>query len=64
MIAEYPPAIYSNLRREQGAPESTRMVQDGYPMVEATQVVESKVTGWSTSCSMVQWVGIWIGLCL
>ena len=43
MIAQNPPTITSDLRREQGVPESTRMMQDGSYPVEAQEVAESRV---------------------
>ena len=53
MTAKYPLITNGNLSREQGAPESTRMMQQGSRLVEATEVVESRVLGWAASFSAV-----------
>ena len=45
ITAEYPPETNGDLGREQGVPESTRMIQDGSHPVEAMEAVESEITG-------------------
>ena len=43
MTAQNPSAKNADLGREQGMPESTRMMQDESHLVQATEVVESEV---------------------
>ena len=58
MATEYPPAENSDLGRERGTPEYTRIMQDGSYPEEVTEVVKSRVVGWAASFSMAQWEGL------
>ena len=61
MIAQNPPATNSNLGKEQGIPESTRMMQDGSHSAEALEVAESSVLGWAASFGMVHQLRFGLG---
>ena len=58
MTAEYPPATNYDLGREQGAPKSTKTMQDGSHLIEEMEAVGSEVIGWAASFSTIQGIGL------